>query len=175
MEYKLTAVLVIEMLGRPVEHLASAMEQLVERLGNESQCQIEKKKIFEPKESGKASGMFFSFAEVEIKVSELSRLAEICFSYMPSSVEIINPYEIKLTLNEANAVLNLLVARLHNYDSIAKRLTIENTILQNQLRQAGIIRQQLPQQIPVTKKSKPRAKAKTKPSRQKPKPKKKSQ
>lgn len=175
MEYKLTAVLVIEMLGRPVEHVASAMEQLVERLGNERECQIEKKKIFEPKESDKAKGMFLSFAEVEMKVKDISRLSEICFSYMPSSVEIINPYEIKLTLNEANAVLNLLVARLHNYDAIAKRLTIDNTILQNQLRQAGVIRQQIAPQIQETKKEKPKAKAKPKPSKQKSKQKKKSQ
>ncbi|MBS3090254.1 hypothetical protein J4433_00610 [Candidatus Pacearchaeota archaeon] len=162
MESEITAVLVIEVLGRPAEHVASALEQLVERLGKESEIQVVNKKFYKPKESEKTKGMFFAFAEIEIKTSTITRLAEICFSYMPSSVEIVHPYELKMTLNDANAILNLLVARLHNYDAIAKSLTIENTILQNQLRQAGIIRQQIPQDI------------KAKPAKQKPKAKKKA-
>ena len=155
MEHEITAVLVIELLGRPAEHIASALEQLIEKLGKEPEIQIVKNKIYPPKESEKTKGIFFTFAEIEIKVKNLSRLAEICFVYMPSSVEIIQPYELKIQLNDANALLNLLVGRLHNYDAIAKRLTIENTILQNQLKQLGAIRQQIPEAVkPVIKKAK---------------------
>lgn len=154
MESEITAILVIEVLGRPAEHVASALEQLVERLGKEPEIQIVNKRFYKPKEAEKTKGMFFAFVDIEVKTRTISRLAEICFAYMPSSVEIVQPYELKMTLNDANAILNLLVARLHNYDAIAKSLTIENTILQNQLRQAGIIKQQISQEI----KAKPNSK-----------------
>ena len=160
MESEITAVLVIEVLGRPAEHVASALEQLVERLGKESGIQIVNKKLYEPKETEKTKGMFFAFAEIEIKTSAIIRLAEICFVYMPSSVEIVRPYELKMTLNDATAILNMLVARLHNYDAIAKSLTIENTILQNQLKQ-GQIKQQVPQKIKAKLNSKRVKPAKT--------------
>lgn len=146
---EITAILIIEVLGRPAEHVATALEQLIERLGKEQELQVTNKKIYEPKQTEKTQNMFLAFAEIEIKVKNLARLAEICFAYMPSSVEIIQPYDLKMTLNDANAILNLLVARLHGYDSIAKRLTIENAILQNQLRQAGIIKQQISPQAKI--------------------------
>lgn len=139
MEFEISAIFVIEVLGRPAEHVASALEQLIESLGREENVQISSRKIYPPKQTEKTQNMFLAFAEVELKANALARIAELCFVYMPSSVEIIKPYDLKMTLNDANAILNLLVARLHNYDAIAKRMVIENTILQNQLKQAGII------------------------------------
>ncbi len=146
MEFEISAILIIEVLGRPAEHVASALNQLTETIGREQDVQIINKKIYPPKQTEKTQDMFLAFAEIELKAKNLARLTELCFAYMPSSIEIIKPYDLKMTLNDANAILNLLTARLHNYDAIAKRLTIENAILQNQLRQAGIIKQQIPQQ-----------------------------
>lgn len=146
MEFEINAVLVIEVLGRPPEHIASALSELIERLGKEQDIKVTNKKIYPPKQAEKSESMFIAFAEVELNAKDLARLAELCFAYMPSSIEIVKPYDLKMTLNDANAILNLLLGRLHNYDAIAKRMIIENTILQNQLKQAGIIKQQIPQQ-----------------------------
>lgn len=142
MESEITAVIIIEVLGRPAEHIANALEQLIERLAKEKDVQVMNKKIFPPKPTEK---MFITFAEAEIKVKDITKLAEICFVFMPSSVEIIEPSDLKLKLSDANALLNFLVARLHNYDAIAKRLSIENMILQNKLKQVSPIGMQTSQ------------------------------
>ena len=49
--------------------------------------------------------------------------------YMPAHVEVVNPDSFKFNAFEMNELSNFLVARLHNYDAVAKRLMSEQEIL----------------------------------------------
>lgn len=139
MSEEITAIIVIEVLGRPAEHVAGAINGLVEKFSAEKEVDIISKKIHEsrPAEVPDAK-LFVSFAELELKLPGLARLLEVCFAYMPSSVEIVKPAELRTKLNDVNAILNFLLARLHQYDAIAKRLSIENMIMKKKLSELGV-------------------------------------
>lgn len=133
-EKKLRVTFIIEVIGRPAEHIFKALEDLIARLAVEQDVQVVNKKIHEPKEAEKAKNLFVTFAEVEFLTTTLDRLIELCFIYMPSSVEIIEPAEMRFTLNDANAILNSLLSRLHKYDEIAKTMIMQTQMLQSQLK-----------------------------------------
>jgi hypothetical protein len=163
-EKKVKALLIIEVLGKPPEHVLQALKDLVERMGKEKDVEIISKKFNEPKP---AQTLFVTFAEVEIAVPDLFKLFEICFSYMPASVEIFEPADLKFAISDANLIINGLMSRLHQYDAVAKRLSFENMILKNQLQQ--IKGMQAPQNIieanpekPAEKSSKNKKQKKTK-------------
>jgi archaellin len=149
MGFEVQAVFVIEVLGRPAEHITMALNTLIEQLAGEKDIELANKKIFPPKPT---ENMFLTFAEVEVRAKNLSRIAELCFTYMPSSVEIVHPSDLKFNLNDANAMLNLLVARLHQYDAIAKKINVENAILQRQLQ--TLLQRQAKDVQPAVKKEK---------------------
>lgn len=128
---------IIEMLGRPPEHLQKTLEQFTESLEKEKGVSVVGKKIYEPKQLEENKNLYSSFTEINLQVESLTRLIELIFIYMPSSIEITDPQELKLRINDTNMILNSLAARLHRYDAIAKRLTMEKSILENQLREHG--------------------------------------
>lgn len=168
-EKKVHAIIIIEVLGKPAEHIDAAIHDLVERLGKENSVEVLNKKFYEPKPT---ETLFITFCEVEIAVPSLLRLMEICFAYMPSSVEIIQPIDLSFNLNDATFILNALISRLHQYDAIAKKITFENMILKNQLQQIGVNPAQQQQvqakqeksESKVKLKGKAKSKSKTKPN-----------
>jgi hypothetical protein len=131
---ELTAIMVIEVLGRPVEHVNSVISDLINRLEKEAGIKLIKKKVAEPKQ---IEQLFSTFCEVEIKVESLHRLIEVCMDYLPSSVEIVEPEKIELKLQDGNAVINYLLAKLHKYEEIVQVLNAEREIMYNQLAAKG--------------------------------------
>lgn len=138
MSEEVSAIIVIEVLGRPAEHVTQAMEGLIVRLGSEKGVTVTNKKIHEPQAAESAPNLFISFTEVEAQVVSLTRLLELCFTYMPSSVEIVKPAELRFKLNGANAIVNFLLARLHQYDAVAKKLSVENMVMRGKLGELGV-------------------------------------
>lgn len=162
-EKNVRAMLVIEILGKPADYVEQTLNGLIDRLGTEKNVEILSKKFYEPKP---AETLFVAFSEVEIAVPSFFRLLEICFLYMPSSVEITEA-DLKFSMNDANMLVNGLVTRLHQYDAIAKKITFENNILKNQLQQltsnAVSLQQQTPKKINKKAKAKPKSRVKSKP------------
>ncbi|PIN94994.1 hypothetical protein COU56_02315, partial [Candidatus Pacearchaeota archaeon CG10_big_fil_rev_8_21_14_0_10_31_9] len=96
------AAFIIEILGRPADHVKTTMEQLVDRLGNEKGTKIIQREIHEPveyslEEETKENEitikqkLFTTFAEVEAEFEGVEHLLMATFNYMPSSIEIISP------------------------------------------------------------------------------------
>ena len=121
--------IIFEVLGKPAEHVEKALEMLLEKLGKEKNLEIIEKKVHKAKLIEKTKNVFTSFAEVEVVILNLPRIIEIIFDYMPSSVEIIEPTILNLKNEDANALLNDLAIRLHQYDAFSKKLRLEREIL----------------------------------------------
>jgi hypothetical protein len=137
---KVKANLVFEMLGRPKEHVDGAMAEFVKQLDVESGIKITNKtvhpaKLYEPKELEKSNEiqvkqeLFTTFAEIEVSAEKIMDVALLVFKYLPSHVEIISPENFSLKNSEFNILLNETIARLHNYDSIAKTALMHNQML----------------------------------------------
>jgi len=158
---KILAAMIIEVLGRPKEHLIETLEDLSRQVGEEKGIKIIQKKINEPTLVKDQKDLFTSFAEIEFEVDEPLLLAILMFKYMPSHIEVVEPEKFVLTNVELSDILNELTRRLHRYEELVK-------VMQFQMQSngmAGASQIQMKKDEPSKKDSKP--KNKKKPSKKK--------
>lgn len=155
MEEKIRASFILEILGRPKEHLENSLKGIVEKLGNENGVNIIESKLHEPKllkeplregseeikEKIKKSGMtienelFTTFAEIETELDDLNALMVIAFNYMPSNIEITHPEKFLLKNADIGSILTNTILRLHRYDELVKKISVDKSILEDKLRE----------------------------------------
>lgn len=123
------AVFIIEMAGRPAEHVEKTLKDFVDFFTKQKGIDIINKVFHEPHP---VENLFSCFVEIEFIAENLSKLLNLIFEFMPSSVEIIEPEHLKVNIADANAFVNDLTTRLHHYDAIAKKVQIEKLITQKQ-------------------------------------------
>ncbi len=118
---------IIEVLGKPKEHIEQAIKGYVEKIKTNRNFIILDENFSEAKP---VEGQLFSiFVELEALAKNSEELVFFCFDYMPSSIEIIEPEEIKYKNNEFSGFLNDLQARLHGIDMALKQYKAKNTNL----------------------------------------------
>ncbi len=155
------ATLVLEILGRPAEHLTKALTDLVSKLGSEKGIKIIDKIIHEPVLVKDSKDVYTSFAEVTLELESLVNYFGIIFAYMPAHIEIISPAEFKLTNAQLTELGNKLLARLHDYDAITKRIIVERNFLVDKLKQVSPELFKQPQAPQPIEENKPAKKSKT--------------
>ena len=122
---KIHAILLLEIIGRPAEHLTATLEQLIKEMGEEKGVSVIGKKII--------------------------YLNILMFKYMPAHIEVVSPENISMQNNEWSDLLSELVRRLHAYDEVARVLGVEKDILEKRLRE---IMEQQGKAAPSTKEEK---------------------
>ena len=130
----INAVIILEIIGRPPEHLVESLKELIEGIEKEKGVVVKSKQIKEPIVMKEQKDFYTTFAEVEIEVEEILYLAVLMFKYMPAHIEIISPEILALSNNGFNEILNELVRRLHGYDEIARIIQMEKGILEKKLK-----------------------------------------
>ena len=128
------AVLILEVIGRPKEHLTETLEKIIKEIDNEKMVSVKTKKINEPIIMKDQKDFYTSFAEVEVEVEKMLNLAILLFKYMPAHIEIIYPEIIALQNNDWNDILNELTRRLHGYNEVARIVQTEKGILEKKLK-----------------------------------------
>jgi len=131
------AVMIVEVAGRPAEHLKAALGEHIGVLNKVDDITVHSIKISEPKTIEKSNGMFTCFAEADFECDSFARLSETMFDFMPSSVEVIEPGKVTLSMSEATDLLNNISGRMHRYDEIAKVAGIR--LKQMGEREAGLV------------------------------------
>lgn len=115
-----TAIIVIEMMGRPPKHLKENLEKYVDKLDDVKGVKVITKNPSEPKELKDSKNLYTIFSEVELECDTFKILGDIMFDFMPASVEIVEPSKVTLTSDEATDFMNALTGRLHRYDDVVK-------------------------------------------------------
>ena len=77
-------VAIIEVLGKPKEHVEKSMNMYLEKLKKEDYLSILKEEVAEVKKL--EDNMFSTFAEMELLIKGPINLISFCFDYMPSSI-----------------------------------------------------------------------------------------
>lgn len=134
-EQKIKAILIVEIAGKPPEHVKESLIGHVENLKNFKRIKLVKYNAHEPKEIENipdAKGIYSSFAEVEIEAENFISLMDLIFDFMPSSVEILEPASMNFDIQEATMILNRLAGRMHRYDEIAKIASIKSEQIEAQ-------------------------------------------
>lgn len=126
--------MIIEIAGKPPEHLTETLGKMIEKIGEEKGVDVDEKIIHEPVVMKDQKDFYTSFAEVEIKIEDISILSALVLKYMPAHVEIIEPELIAFTNNGWNDIFNEFLRRLHHYDEVARTIQTEKMILENKLK-----------------------------------------
>jgi len=129
------AIFILEIIGKPPEHLVETLENMIKQIDEEKGVSVKHKKVNEPVTMKENQQFYTSFAEIVVEVDEVINLAMLMFKYMPAHVEIMSPELIALTNNNWNDILNEVIRRLHGYDEIARIIQVEKTILEKKLRE----------------------------------------
>jgi len=129
------ATLILEIIGRPPEHLVKALEELIKQIDEEKKVSVKRKKINEPILMKDSKDFYTTFAEVDIEVEDILNLAVVLFKYMPAHVEVVAPELIALTNNGWTDILSELTRRLHGYDEVARTIQIQNSQMQKKMQE----------------------------------------
>lgn len=144
---KIKSDIIIEMLGRPKEHLRKTMKDFLKKIGAERGVVVAGKKIHSPRKVEQKDNegkiikipgnreVFTTFAEVSLETETIFDLIRIIFIYMPSHIEILEPGEFMMQNIDIAAVLNEITKKLHQYDAIAKNALMQNQMLANKILQ----------------------------------------
>ena len=130
---KLRASIIIEILGRPPEHVKEALNTLITKLGTEKGVKLLDKTYHEPIPVESSKDLFTAFAEVMLELDNLTDFFSVIFAYMPSNIDFIQPEKLVLTNIELNELANKITARLHEYDAITKNSLVEREIIAKKL------------------------------------------
>jgi hypothetical protein len=115
---------VIEVLGKPKEHVEESIRAYLDKLKTNQDYEFINEEIAEIKKQ-EEQDLWGIFAEIEVKTSSTELLTDFCFNYMPSQIEILEPSEMKLSDDEISGILNSFQAKLHQVDMVAKQVKKE--------------------------------------------------
>ncbi len=133
MSQKITAILMLEIMGRPKEHLVETLEGFIKQIDEEKKVTVTNKKIQEPNLVKDKKDLFTTYAEIEVEVEEFAYLVMLMFKYMPAHVEVVEPEKLQIDNNMASELLSELTRRLHKYEELARLMQAEMQILKNQI------------------------------------------
>lgn len=122
---------ILEVLGKPKQHVEKTIKLLVEKVKEDPEISILNEKFAEIKPEGKT--MFSTFVELEMIVKGITTLTGFCFDFMPSSIDIEKPEQLKVKNRDISNIFNDLQSKLHNVDMVAKTLKAERDFLKRNL------------------------------------------
>ena len=122
-------------MGSPKEHVDETIRQVIEELEKRGEIKILNKNVAEAKNVNdeKLKRFFTSFVEVDIETESIESLIGICFDFMPSSVEIIEPTEFRLKSTQIDDTLNDLLDKLHKFSMAVRNMHAENLMLKKKI------------------------------------------
>ena len=123
---------IIEVLGRPKEHIEKSLKEYLDNLKQNKNYKVISEEIAEVKKQ-EGQELWVVFAELEIKTSQVDSLISFCFDYMPSVIEILEPKRLPISDLEISQFLNDLQGKLHYVDMVAKQVKLENDHLKKNM------------------------------------------
>ncbi len=162
---KVQANMIIEILGKPKEHVKEALNTIVQKLSSEKGVKILEKNSHEPVEVKDAKDLYTTFVELMVEFDSVSTYLLISFAYLPSNVEIISPESLNITNQDLTFLGNKIIQRVHEYDAIVKNVLMERDMLVRKLQEVAPHLFNQNQQVQLApqvteKKSKPKKKSK---------------
>ncbi len=132
---KILATIILEILGKPPEHLTETLKSIIKQMGEEKGVNVKAQKINNPYLVKEQKDFYTTFAEIDIETRGIEEIVMILFKYMPSHIEIIQPESIKMPSCDWNETLNEITRRLHAYDEVARIIQNERIILEQKLKE----------------------------------------
>ena len=131
---------VIELMGKPKEHIEQTMKKYVEQIKQEKNLSVLDVDIADAQkfdtnapQEGMIEELWPTFADVRLLADNPVTLTSFCLTYMPASIEIIEPAELKINREDISYFFNDLQSRLHQLDMAAKKVKTEVVFLRKNM------------------------------------------
>jgi hypothetical protein len=121
---------VVEMAGYPENHVNETMLKIIENLKAEVGIRVVNEQIAE---AHLVKELYSAFVEFEMEVDTFDRLINFCNNYMPSSIEILDANEVKLSVEEFRKGMNDMLSTMHKNHMIAFNLQQKLIMREQQL------------------------------------------
>lgn len=141
---------IFEIVGKPAEYIEQIMDLLLKQLEKEPNILLISRSLNKSANYKDSEDLFTTFSETEILIESFKRLVQIIFDYMPSSIEIFEPEEIRMKIQDLNLLVNELSANLHRKDLANKKVLFEKNVLFEKLKE---IKGKVSEEKPVEEKS----------------------
>jgi hypothetical protein len=137
---------IIEIAGSPKEHVESTINKMMDIMKENKNLNILKKEIAKaekidlPAEIKNAQNVdvFSAFAELEIEMPSLEEIMGFCYTFMPSSLEIMEPESVTMNQKDLENSLNDLLGKLHDQAKIIMEYqTLKQQIIQARQKRAN--------------------------------------
>jgi len=102
-----------ELVGNPKEHIETTMKGFMDNIKSDSQITVLNEELGEAEEVQGSKGLWSTFADTEMLVKGLDKFIWLCVNFMPASIEIIAPEELRIKEKEMTNWLNDWLAKLH--------------------------------------------------------------
>ncbi len=127
-EQKILLRAVIEIAGFPKEHIEQTMGKLMENI--KENYNVHKFDVFE---ANQIKEVWSTFAEAEIYFDTVDKVIGFCIDYLPSSVEILEPLNVNIESFKFADILNDLIGKLHQYETVIRNFRASNIKLKKEL------------------------------------------
>ncbi len=128
-----------EVAGFPKEYVEKMMKQIHDWITGFKSVNTINIDVHEAKQIGEKT--WSTFAEIEFLAKDLYSIFAVIFEATPSSIEVIDPEEIRIDMYKLNGLLNDILGKIHQLDMAVKGLSAQNIILKKKL---GINEQSAP-------------------------------
>ncbi|MAF99311.1 MAG: hypothetical protein CMH61_01745 [Nanoarchaeota archaeon] len=120
---KITIRAIIELVGKPKEHIERTIKEYVDKIQETKEYEVLKVDFSEiQKQDG--TEFWATFAELEL-TSDMQNLTTFCFDYMPAVIEILSPEKMTINDSQISEFFNDLQARLHEVNLVAKQMKMQ--------------------------------------------------
>jgi hypothetical protein len=125
--------IIFEMAGNPKEHVEKTLNDYIKTV-KEDPDYIFMKEYMAPTEEN--NGVWSTFYESEVLVTNLEKLNVLCFNLGPASVEILQPENMSFSDKKITDLYNDFISKIHEVSMAMKSLNSDNEMLKVNLNKA---------------------------------------
>lgn len=113
-----------EIIGNPKEYVENAIQSYVNNIRNDSQIKILNEEFGEAEPID--GGLFSTYADLEMLFDNLEKVHWLCVNFMPASIEVIAPEELRFSDKDLTNWFNDLLAKLHEISASVRQTTTKD-------------------------------------------------
>lgn len=121
---------IITLEGRPVDYVKKVIEKVVSMISE--RYDVKKKDFSKPEKVGES--IYSVFVEIEFSAKNFEGVLGYILDFGPSSIEILEPDEIRISSAELQGILNDLISNIQKMNNRIKVLEASNVILQKKIK-----------------------------------------
>ena len=118
-----------EVVGNPKDYVETTIKGFVNNIKNDSDITFLNEEFGEPEEVPNSQGLWSTYADTEVLVNSLDKFVWLCVNFLPATIEIIAPEELRFSDKDLTNWLNDILAKLHEISVTVRQTNVKNEVL----------------------------------------------